>query len=149
MAKKRRRIIMPDADVQMSAMIDVVFLLLIYFILTQEKIVEESYLSVNLPGAPSTPPVGSQPNLLTIDVMKLTGDSDNYYHVNNQRYHINDLREFLKSVGETDPNTTVIVRCGPNAKHKKLITLLDMCNNAGLTKINLVADDSVRFVPEA
>jgi hypothetical protein len=42
---------------------------------------------------------------------------------------------------------TVIINCGPNAVHKKLIRLLDACAEAGLSKLNIVNDPSVKFVP--
>ncbi|NCU27823.1 biopolymer transporter ExbD, partial [Candidatus Nomurabacteria bacterium] len=40
---------MRDAEVPLSAMIDVVFLLLIYFIVSQKPIVEDTHLAIDLP----------------------------------------------------------------------------------------------------
>ncbi len=148
MAKKRRRMALPDPETPLSSMIDVVFLLLIYFISTQKEVIEDSYLSVDMPSGSAPSNNTPNPNLLKIDVMKLRENSDDYYHVNGLKYHVNDLREYLRSVGDTDKNTTVIINCGPNAKHRKLIVLLDMCNEMGLTKINLINDSTVRFVPD-
>ena len=48
MAEKRRRV-QEQAEVPMSSMIDVVFLLLIYFIITQKEQISEAHLAVNLP----------------------------------------------------------------------------------------------------
>ena len=45
MGKKRKRIEVAEAEVPMSSMIDIVFLLLIYFILTQKPIIDETLLS--------------------------------------------------------------------------------------------------------
>lgn len=149
MAKKRRKMLVPDAEVPLSAMIDVVFLLLIYFILTQKEVLEDSYLSVDLPSPnPTSKPPQTPPSMLRIDVMKLRDRSEDYYHINGLKYHVNDLREYLRTIAQTDKNTTVIINCGPNAKHGKLIALLDICNEMGLTKINLLNDATVRFVPE-
>jgi len=150
MAKKRRKMGMPEAETPIAAMIDVVFLLLMYFIVTQEEVIEDTFLQVNLPGG--VPPIDftkePPPPPLKIDVMKLRENSDEYYHINGVPFHINDLREYLRTVAENNEKTTVIINCGPNARHRKLITLLDMCNEFGLTKINLINDFTVAFVPE-
>ena len=76
MARKRTNIDEKAAEVPLSSMIDVVFLLLIYFILTQKPVIEDVHLQVDLP-APGAPSTGDAPQLLTIDVMKLPGmDND-------------------------------------------------------------------------
>ena len=157
------------AEVPLSSMIDVVFLLLIYFILTQKPVVEDVHLQVDLP-APGAPSKGDPPPLLTIDVMRLPGldngdqvwemakaetnaelrkqilaQEKTYYHMNGAPYEISKLEEYLKTVADTNPDTTVMINCGPNAKHKKLIKLLDICSKVGLNKLNIVDDDTVAF----
>lgn len=149
MPRKKKKVEMRDAEVPLSAMIDVVFLLLIYFIVSQKPIVEDTLLAIDLP-APNTKskPNEKPPSLLRIDVAKLANKSDEYYHVNDSPYHIKDLEVYLKDIAETDRDTTIIINCDPNAKHKKLIKLLDMCAQFGLTKLNLVNDESVYFQPD-
>jgi biopolymer transport protein ExbD len=149
MARKKRSSNKPqEAEVPMSSMIDVVFLLLIYFIVTQKPIVEETLLGVNLP-APGTSKKTSQPvQLFTIDVMYLPGkEAQDIYHLNGRPWYFNDLKATLIETAKTDPDMTVIINCGPNAVHKKLIRLLDACAEAGLSKLNIVNDPSVKFVP--
>lgn len=147
--KKKRNIKMKDAEVPLSAMIDVVFLLLIYFIVSQKPVVEDTHLAVDLPAPGASKKTNEKPpSLLKIDVAKLANKSDEYYHVNDSPYHIKDLEVYLKDIAETDRDTTIIINCDPNAKHKKLIKLLDMCAQFGLTKLNLVNDESVYFQPD-
>jgi len=149
MARKKKKVVMRDAEVPLSAMIDVVFLLLIYFIVSQKPIVEDTHLAIDLPAPNSSPEKKEKPpSLLRIDVAKLASKSDEYYHVNDSPYHIKDLELYLKDIAETDRDTTIIINCDPNAKHKKLIKLLDMCAQFGLTKLNLVNDESVYFQPD-
>lgn len=148
MPRKKRKFEMKDAEVPLSAMIDVVFLLLIYFIVSQKPIVEDTMLAIDLPAPGSSASKDKPKQLLTIDVAKLKEKSEEFYHVNGKRFHVNDLRLYLKSIAETDKDTTIIINCDPNAKHKKLIKLLDMCNEFGLSKLNLVNDESVMFMPE-
>jgi biopolymer transport protein ExbD len=148
MAKKKRKI--EEAQVPLSSMIDVVFLLLIYFIVTQKEIVEDTYLAADLPT-----PGGAKPDkpvtLFTIDVTLQHPENPELdlqtYHVNGRRWKFDDLKQQLVRTGETDPDQTIIINCGPNAKHRKLIQLLDACAAAGLKKLNMVNDESIKFDP--
>lgn len=140
-----------DAQVPISAMIDCVFLLLIYFVVTQKPLTEETLLGVDLP-APGKSRQEKPITLFTIDVAKVYPNDPEKdlktYHVNGRAWNFEDLREQLIKTGEDDPEQTIIINCCPNAKHKKLIRLLDACAEAKLTKLNIVNDESVQFVPE-
>ncbi|NOY74856.1 MAG: biopolymer transporter ExbD [Kiritimatiellaeota bacterium] len=159
---KRKRIKIEEAEVPLSSMIDVVFLLLIYFIVTQKPIVEETLLSCDLPSPGGKPPK-NQPTMLTIDVVRFYPNPNNskvidakdlnYYYLNKRRWKFNspnasnDLRRQLVAIAKNDKDQTVIINCGPNATHQKLIQILDACAEAGLTKLNVVDDDGIKFSP--
>ncbi|OGV34078.1 MAG: hypothetical protein A2020_01260 [Lentisphaerae bacterium GWF2_45_14] len=149
MAKKVKMPQKSEAEIPLSSMIDVVFLLLIYFIVTQKPIIEETLLGVNLPAPGQPQKNNSQENmLLKVDVMSLpVKGGDEIYHVNSRPWYFKDLVEMLIETGKNDKDTTIIINCGPNAKHKKLIRLLDACGEAGLSKLNIVNDPSVKFTP--
>jgi biopolymer transport protein ExbD len=67
--------------------------------------------------------------------------------LNGRPWYFKDLKVTLLETAKTDPDMTVIINCGPNAKHLKLIKLLDACAEAKLTKLNIVNDESIRYVP--
>jgi len=93
MARKRRKMKFPEAEVPLSAMIDVTFLLLIYFVVTQKPIIEETYLGVDLP-APGKPRAEKPPMLFTIDVNKQSNDPKkdlDIYYVNGRKWNFKDL----------------------------------------------------------
>ena len=139
---KKRRAKVEEAEVPMSSMIDVVFLLLIYFIVTQKPIIEETLLAVDLPSPSSGPPPKEKPVLFSIDVNYQGAKSLTTYALNQQLCSFEWLKKQLMIQGENSPDTTVIINCGANARHKKLIQLLDACAKAGLNKLNLVEDGS-------
>jgi len=149
MARKKRVPQRNEAEVPLSAMIDIVFLLLMYFIATQKPVIEETLLGVNLP-APGGPPKDQKKiMLLKVDVMDLpVKGGDDIYHMNGRAWYFKDLVSMLVDAGKNDPDTTVMINCGPNAKHQKLIRLLDACAGANLSKLNIVNDPSVRFDPK-
>lgn len=159
---KRKKKKIEEAEVPMSSMIDVVFLLLIYFIVTQKPIVEETLLSCDLPSPGGKPPK-NPPTMLTVDVVRFYPNPTNnkaidqkdlnYYFLNKRRWKLdnpkasNDLRRQLIAIAKNDKDQTVIISCGPNATHQKLIQILDACAEAKLTKLNVVDDDGIRFSP--
>lgn len=168
MAKRKAKLEEGAVSVPLSSMIDVVFLLLIYFIVTQKPVIEDVHLMVDLP-APSNPPKEEQMKPLNIDVYKQPGDNVEdidkllkgeknerrqkqileglrmYYAVNGSPIESKRLLEYLQNVAKSAPDTTVVITCGPNAKHRKLIYLLDMCSKAELTKLNLAKGNDITF----
>ena len=142
------------ASVPLSSMIDVVFLLLIYFIFTQKEVVEDVHLQLNLPAPQSSSNNEEPPPMLRIDVFENAKDNDNetYYAVNaakegaGQAMEFAALQNYLKIVADNSKETTIVLNCGPHADHKKLIKILDLCNSLGLTELNLLNAD-VPFVP--
>lgn len=148
--KKRRTFGMKEGEMPLSAMIDVVFQLLIYFVVTQKPVIEDTFLTVDLP-APGGKAKDKPVQLFTIDVHRLVSDPKedlNIYYVNQQKWSFNDLRAQLKKTGEIDAKQTIIVNCGPNAKHQKLVQLLDACSDAGLSCINVVNDPGIEYNPD-
>lgn len=152
--KKRKRIEIEEAEVPLSSMIDIVFLLLIYFIFTQKPIIEDTLLGVNLPSPHAKPsqPQEEKPQFFRIGVYKVGSQeqSPDLYYINDKGpYKLSYLRDFLKSVAENDPEQTVMINCGPNATHKKLIQVLDACAEAKMKNLNILNDEAIQFQPYA
>lgn len=176
MPKKKTKVQPPaDASVPLSSMIDIVFLLLIYFIFTQKPIIEEVPMNVDLPAPSSQPNNNDVEPPFTINVGKY--DEDKIDEINQKlkeaktqdefdkikkregseiHYALNGGQEFLTydqldkrlgNLAKVAPKTTLVIHCDPNAKHKKLIMLLDLCAKHGLSSLNLT-DEPIPFVPD-
>lgn len=142
------------ASVPLSSMIDVVFLLLIYFIFTQKEVVEDVYLQLNLPAPQSSSSNEDPPPMLRIDVGKNDRDDFDkdivFYAVNadatagaaGQAMEFQQLRSYLQIVADNSKDTTIVLNCGSYAEHKKLIKVLDLCNSLGLANLNLLNEVS-------
>ena len=89
------------ASVPLSSMIDVVFLLLIYFIFTQKEVVEDVHLQLNLPAPQSASSNEEPPPMLRIDVFENAKDNDNetYYAVNAAKEGAGQPMEFAQLQG--------------------------------------------------
>ncbi|MFO7821621.1 MAG: biopolymer transporter ExbD [Lentisphaeria bacterium] len=133
MALGKKREEAEDIEVPMSSMIDVVFLLLVYFIVTYQIEKPEAHLAVNLPGAP--PPNTEQeppPPPMELQVHK-----DNFYF-RGRAMSLDKIRRSLTVLAESDPSTTLVIKVRENAPAESLIKLLDRCKAAGLTNLNVV-----------
>lgn len=142
------------AAVPLSSMIDVVFLLLIYFIFTQKEVVEDVHLQLNLPAPQASSSDEEPPPMLRIDVFDVKDDTEEtvHYFVNTSKdgggrpMEFEELKSYLKLVADTSKETTIVLNCDPNANHNKLIKILDLCNSLDLTELNLLNAD-FPFVP--
>ena len=131
MAKRQR----DDASGEppMASMIDVVFLLLIYFIVTFKEVIPEAHMAVNLPSPnPSQTKEEEPPDLLDIEV------HPNQYILRGQPQSLESIKKTLQYLGELDPDMTVMVKTNVAAYNRELVTLLDLCKGSGLTKLNVV-----------
>ena len=104
--------------VPMSSMIDVVFLLLIYFIVTAREEVSEAHLAVNLPAPGSAKASENKPQMMELEV------------------HPGYLT--LMRLGKNDPDITVMVKVNMSARAEDLVTALDLCKAANLNNLNVV-----------
>lgn len=127
---RTRRKSQPDSDKPpMSAMIDVVFLLLIFFIVTQRDVISEAHLQVNLPtgGGPS------DKILALIDVRVMP----NAYYYKGKEQSIDYIAAKLKENFVICPDAKVDIKTKLDAKHKKIVAILDACKASGLKSFNL------------
>ena len=120
------------ADVPMSSMIDVVFLLLIYFIVTHREELSEAHLAVNMP-SPGGRPTQQQVKLLQVSVRP------GVLALNGKRMTPEELRQKLGYFGELDPDQTVLVKVDSRARTGELVRALDICRGANLTQLNVVS----------
>ncbi len=134
MARKKREMDGEAAEPPMSSMIDVVFLLLIYFVVTQKEIIPEAHLAVNLPGPPpkTQKPPEDKPTVIDIRVLS------NEYQFMNMPIKLSTLRERLEHFGTTDSNYTVMIKTDVYATNQRLVNVLDACKKANLNQLNIV-----------
>ena len=147
---RKLKVELKDQELSISSMVDVVFLLLIYFIVVQKPITDDTMLKASLPTSPKVAIQQKiQPDFVMIEVIKNKNDNGNfYYKMNGRLWKDEKLFSMLENMGELNPDTNIVISCGPNARHEKLITLLDACAKAYLNNLNIVNDASIKFQPE-
>ena len=122
-----------EPDVNLTPLIDVVFLLLIFFMVST-TFDQQSRIKIDLPEA-SAAPTSQEDESLEILI-----DAQGRYFIGDQQV-VNTTAKTLKSaiskaVGERE-GLTVIIRADAETPHQAVITALDVTSQLGLTHISL------------
>ena len=126
---KRRETLTPD----MTPLIDVVFILLIFFIVTSVFKKEELALILSLPNSHAQALEVKKDNI-TIEISK------EKLAYKGQEINLIGLEEKLKQI--SDKKRAVIVRIDEEVKYKKIVAILDNKKKYGLNNLNLVTDNN-------
>lgn len=119
----------------MTPMIDVVFQMLIYFVLTFEIPHRISEMKVWRPQAPDIPP---KENITTQNItIYAAGPNQSPYTMNDRAVTLASMRNYIYNLADNDPTQTVVVKATSTSKHKDLVALLNLLSDAGLENISL------------
>ena len=135
-----RRFKQPDGSVNMTAMIDVVFQMIIFFVCTVQLEQEAISEWIRLPESPHGPMIAEEkdPRTITIEV-----DEKGRISIARTRLSETTLRKVLaKAVAEygtVGPSIPVRIRADAEARHTDVKRVLDACAAAGLSAISFIA----------
>ncbi|MEM7387907.1 MAG: biopolymer transporter ExbD [Verrucomicrobiota bacterium] len=111
--------------IQLAPMIDIVFLLLIFFIVTWNFARFETELDISVPAADE----GSDPKRLLGEIV-INIHRDGRMVVHSQEMSDDELFTKLRKVAEVRKNQSVILRIDEKAPSKHVIHALDICHRA-------------------
>jgi biopolymer transport protein ExbD len=127
--RSRKRIDGIGSELSMTPMIDIVFQLLIFFILTFQPEDVIAQLEVFRPrggGGPPTP-------LLQIVVYP------DGYTVNDRQVSRADMEHMLSRLAVIDDNQTVLIKATEHSLHQNLVEVLDLCAKVGMRNLSVVS----------
>lgn len=119
---------LPPSDegdgLNLTPVIDVVFLLLIFFLVATRFDQEEEELSINLPEAVQAQPVSMTPEL----VVNITQQGT--FRVYNKDYSEDQLQQLLIEAHQNNPHQKVRIRGDAESAWKYGVTVMGLCNKA-------------------
>ena len=121
-------------EVNLTSLIDVVLLLLIFFMVST-SFVKQSQIAIRLPEAESTAIVEEVP--LQIDIMITESGT---YLVNGRELINNRARRFAthcKRSSRRQQNLPLTISADANAKHQDVVTAMDVAGRLGFTQISI------------
>lgn len=121
----------------LTPLIDVVFLLLIFFLVTSEFEDEERRLDIVLPSATSAVPMTSKPREVVVDI-----DSEGQIYMRGKVTPMDELEELLKAAVANNPtNQSVVIRADQSASFQPVVNVMDVCNRTGVSDYSVTTQD--------
>lgn len=113
---------------ELTPMIDVVFLLMIFFLVASKLDEADRSIDVVLPQASAAKPLTSKPREFVINI-----DRAGNYFAGARPVRLEDLQQLLRQSAADNPQRqTVIVRADENTAHKFVVGAMDACVQAGI-----------------
>jgi biopolymer transport protein ExbD len=137
---KIRRAATRKARVEMLPLIDIVFLLLVFFIYAMLSMAVHRGLPVELPVSASASP--ERELVLGVTLNRLAGGETEVY-LDEELVAVEELAERLRAravSGKQGADTGVLLFADRQVDYQQLFRVLDQINRAGLSRISLQAD---------
>lgn len=132
--RKRRTEVDADVEISMTPMIDVVFQLLIYFLVTFST--ADLVANLNVSRADETSKTSASTS--SGDRIRVAVECDQFL-MNNRVVSAEELRSMLGRLAAVSLDQQVLVSCDDQALHGRMVEVLDMCAEFGLTKISILS----------
>ncbi len=121
-----------ESQVDITPLIDVVFIMLIFFIVTA-TFVKEAGIDVNKPDAP-TAEVKKKANIL------IAIDANNNIWLDRRKIDVRAVIPNIKRLRAENPQGSVVIQADEESKNKMLVEVMDAARQAGVTNIALAAE---------
>lgn len=119
------------ATVDITPMLDVVFIMLIFFIVTA-TFIKESGVEVNKPSA-STSTVQDNANIL------IAIDAHNRIWIDRRQIDIRAVRPNVERLHAENPKGSVVIQADKESKNETLVLVMDASRQAGIYEISIAA----------
>lgn len=121
---------------QMTSVMDVIFLLLCFFVTSSVFSQWETEVSIALPTAKSATVPGRMPGEI---ILNLNGTGD--VSVNGQKLTLKDVTDRLTRIAKVYPGQPVVIRADKAVPYEKLMGVIDACRTADVWNFSLATQD--------
>lgn len=122
-----------EAQIDLTPMLDVVFIMLIFFIVTA-SFIKEAGVEVNRPEASSSQPVENVNILVAIS-------PTNEIWMNKRRIDERAVRANIERLHAENPKGAVVIQADNESNTKTVAAVLDAAREAGVYDVSLATDD--------
>jgi biopolymer transport protein ExbD len=123
-----------EPEVNLTSMIDVVFLLLIFFMVST-SFTKQSQLSIRLPQADNSSVIEDVPEFIDLMITE-----QGTYLVNGRELVNNKpetIRNALQKISGGNTDLPITISADANARHQYVITAMDVAGKLGFVQINI------------
>jgi biopolymer transport protein ExbD len=126
----RGRATLQHPGIQLAPLVDVLLLLLIFFLLTWNAARNENELDVKVPKASAAKEKSAPIGDVVVNVK-----TDGNVVVNRRTLSATELSELLKSLVQLSPEQAVVIRGDEAGAYKNIVNVLNICTEAGVTNV--------------
>jgi biopolymer transport protein ExbD len=123
-----------ESSIDITPMLDVVFIMLIFFIVTA-TFIKESGIDVDKPSA-ATAVVQEKASIL------VAIDAENNIWINRRQVDIRSVRSIVERLHAENPKGTLVIQADKESKNDTLVQVMDASRRAGVYDIALAANES-------
>jgi len=120
------------AELNITPLLDLAFVLLVIFIITTSPVIND--LEVDLPAAAKRPK-DAKPK-----VNYVTVESSGKMYLNKDEVELGALQERLVALRLDDPDVNVVVRGSARTKYQHIVDVMDVLQQANVGKVNLATE---------
>lgn len=121
-----------EPELNLTPMIDIVFLLIIFFMVgTRFSEIEQQY-DIELPSANAVAPMTSRPDAMTLNVAR-TGAVT----MNGELISMTELQTRLTSAKEAYAEQAVLIRGDGEGTYQSIVDVMDLCHKAQIHRFSL------------
>jgi len=124
---------MKAPEIMLSPMIDMIFLLLVFFIISTMYMSEIKTMPIRLPVARNSETVSKSNFNVTIK-------KDGSVYLDDTQTNMEQLVANAAVESKRDSSFSVIIRCEGEAEYRLVVTLMDKLKGAGVTRFGLATD---------
>jgi biopolymer transport protein ExbD len=121
-----------EPTLNLTPMIDIVFLLIIFFMVGTQFSKQERQYEVQVPAVSDAPPLTSRPDEIVVNVAP-----DGQVSIRNEQMTIDTLEQRLKLARENYSDQTVVVRGSGPDPYQNVMDVLAACHRAKINHISL------------
>lgn len=114
-------------------MIDIIFFLLVFFMMNSLQTVAQKALSVQLPQASHASQPVQMPIIITVD-------KEGHITLDNKPVSIDEAADAMKKHMSENANAAVILQADRSTAHGQVVAVMDMLKQAGVKRLAIAAE---------
>ncbi len=123
-----------ENEIDLTPMLDVVFIMLIFFIVTA-SFVKESGFDVNRPPNSQQPPKENEVKNILVNI-----SADGQLYVNRRPVDAGALTANIKRLHAESPKGAVVIQADDDSANERLITVMDAARKAGVYNVSIASN---------
>ena len=127
-----------SVGIDLTPMLDVVFILLIFFIITASFVHEASMTLERPVSSPASP--SAEQRIIVVNL-----HSDNQIFLEGRRIDYRSLRAYFERLRVVYPDSALVINAHNNAVTRAVVQVSDAARQAGIYRITLASNESLQF----